>query len=85
VRLECRAGGELDFVVDAAGTLLTLLAPGPRSVLLYGPDGEPLERELVSGPHHSPVSAFYLRHDGAGADGPAGTLLSMTWSDDRSE
>ena len=85
VRLECRTGGELDFVVDAAGTQLTLRAPGPRSVLLYGPDGEPLEKELVCGPHHSPVSAFYLRRDGAGDDGPAGTLLSMTWSDDRSE
>jgi len=85
VRLECLEGGALDFVVEAAGTRLTLRAPGPRSVLLYGSDGEPLEKELVCGPHDSPVSAFYLRHDRAGDDGPAGTLLSMTWSDGSSE
>jgi tetratricopeptide (TPR) repeat protein len=80
VRLQCLDGGALDFVVDAAGTRLTLRAPGPRSVMLYGPDGEPLERELVCGPHHSPVSAFYVRQDGPG-NGSEGTLLSMTWND----
>jgi hypothetical protein len=84
VRLQCLDGGALDFVVDAAGTRLTLRAPGPRSVMLYGPDGEPLERELVCGPHHSPVSAFYVRQDGPGR-GSQGTLLSMTWNDAGSE
>ena len=79
VRLECREGGALDFVVDAEGKLLTLRAAGPRSVMLYGPDGEPREKELVCGPHHSPVSAFYVRADGG--DGRAGTLLSMTWDE----
>jgi tetratricopeptide (TPR) repeat protein len=79
VRLECREGGALDFVVDAEGRLLTLRAAGPRSVMLYGPDGEPREKELVCGPHHSPVSAFYVRADGG--DGGAGTLLSMTWDE----
>jgi tetratricopeptide (TPR) repeat protein len=84
VRLECLEGGALDFVVDAEGTLLTLRAPGPRSVMLYGPDGEPREQELVCGPHHSPVSAFYVRADGADG-GTAGTLLSMSWKEAGSE
>ena len=83
VRLECLEGGALDFVVDAEGSLLTLRAPGPRSVMLYGPDGEPREKELLCGPHHSPVSAFYVRADGTDGGG-AGTLLSMTWNDDSS-
>ena len=84
VRLECLEGGALDFVVDAEGRLLTLHAPGPRSVMLYGPDGEPREKELVCGPHHSPVSAFYVRTGGADGEG-AGTLLSMTWNEAGSE
>ena len=80
VRLECREGGALEFVVDTAGTPLTLRASGPRSVMLYGPEGEPLEKDLVCGPHHSAVSAFYVRGDG-GEGGADGTLLSMTWND----
>ncbi len=80
VRLECLEGGALDFVVDADGRLLTLRAAGPRSIMLYGPDGEPREEELVCGPHHSRVSAFYVRADGA-AGGGGGTLLSMTWGE----
>lgn len=84
VRLECLEGGALDFVVDAGGSLLTLRAAGPRSVMLYGPDGEPREQELVCGPHHSPVSAFYVRADGADGSG-AGTLLSMTLNESGSE
>ena len=84
VRLECLEGGALDFVVDAAGTRLTLRAAGPRSVMLYGADGETLERELVCGPHHSAVSAFYMRADAP--DGTmTGTLLSMTWDDSGSD
>ena len=79
VRLECVEGGALDFVVDAEGGRLTLRASGPRSVMLYGPDGEPLERDLVCGPHHSAVSAFYVRGD-RGEGGAGGTLLSMTWN-----
>jgi hypothetical protein len=79
----------LDFVVDTPGTRLTLRAAGPRSVLLYGSDGEPLEKELVCGPQHSPVSAFYVRGDRGEADrsegGSGGTLLSMTWTDAGSE
>jgi tetratricopeptide (TPR) repeat protein len=80
VRLDCLEGGALDFVVDMAGTPLTLRASGPRSVMLYGPEGEPLEKDLVCGPHHSAVSAFYVRADG-GESGYEGTLLSMTWMD----
>ena len=80
VRLECREGGALEFVVDTAGTPLTLRASGPRSVMLYGPEGEPLEKDLVCGPHHSAVTAFYVRGDG-GEGGAEGTLLSMTWND----
>jgi tetratricopeptide (TPR) repeat protein len=89
VRLDCLDGGVLDFVVDTPGTRLTLRAAGPRSVLLYGSDGEPLEKELVCGPQHSPVSAFYVRGDRGEADrsegGSGGTLLSMTWTDAGSE
>ena len=84
VRLDCLEGGALDFVVDTAGTRLTLRASGPRSVMLYGPDGEPLERDLVCGPQHSPVSAVYLQADRT-EDGPGGTLLSLTWSEAGSE
>jgi tetratricopeptide (TPR) repeat protein len=80
VRLDCREGGALDFVVDTAGTPLTLRASGPRSVMLYGPEGEPLEKDLVCGPQHSAVSAFYVRGDG-GESAADGTLLSMTWND----
>ena len=80
VRLDCREGGALEFVVDTAGTPLTLRASGPRSVMLYGPEGEPLEKDLVCGPHHSAVTAFYVRGDG-GEGGAEGTLLSMTWND----
>jgi len=80
VRLECLEGGALDFVVDAEGGRLTLRASGPRSVMLYGPDGEPLERDLVCGPHHSAVSVLYVRGEAA-EGGAEGTLLSMTWSD----
>jgi tetratricopeptide (TPR) repeat protein len=84
VRLDCLEGGALDFVVDTAGTRLTLRASGPRSVLLYGADGEPLERDLVCGPQHSPVSAVYVRADRT-EGGPGGTLLSLTWSEAGSE
>jgi len=84
IRLDCLEGGALDFVVDTAGTRLTLRASGPRSVMLYGPDGEPLERDLVCGPQHSPVSAVYLQADRT-EDGPGGTLLSLTWSEAGSE
>lgn len=84
VRLDCREGGVLDFVVDTAGAPLTLRASGPRSVMLYGPEGEPLEKDLVCGPHHSAVSAFYVRAAGS-ASGYEGTLLSMTWMDAGSE
>jgi tetratricopeptide (TPR) repeat protein len=80
VRLDCLEGGALDFVVDTAGTRLTLRASGPRSVLLYGPDGEPLERDLVCGPQHAPVSAVYVQADRA-EGGPGGTLLSLIWSE----
>jgi tetratricopeptide (TPR) repeat protein len=84
VRLDCREGGALDFVVDTAGTRLTLRASGPRSVMLYGPDGEPLERDLMCGPQHSPVSAVYLQADRT-EGGPGGTLLSLRWSEAGSE
>jgi len=80
VRLECLPGGALDFVVDAEGGRLVLRASGPRSVMLYGPDGEPRERDLVCGAHHSAVSALYLRGEPS-EGGASGTLLSMTWSD----
>ena len=85
VRLECQADGALDFLVEAADRRLLLRAAGPRAVLLYGPDGDPLERDLVCGPQHAPVSALYLRRDGAGPGGPEGTLLSLTWSTSDSE
>ena len=84
VRLECQAEGALDFVVEVADRRFVLRASGPRAVLLYGPDGDPFERELICGPQRAPVSAFYLRHDGE-LDGLAGTLLSMTWSEVSSE
>jgi tetratricopeptide (TPR) repeat protein len=80
VRLDCREGGALDFVVDTGGRPLTLRASGPRSVMLYGAQGEPLEMDLVCGPHHSAVSAFYVQGDG-GETSAEGTLLSMTWND----
>jgi tetratricopeptide (TPR) repeat protein len=80
VRLECQAEGALDFVMEVADRRLVLRAPGPRAVLLYGPDGDHLERELICGPQRAAVSAFYLRRDGE-ADGLEGTLLSMTWSE----
>ena len=45
--------------------------------MLYGPDGEPLETELVCGPQNAPVTAWYRRApDGEHAKG---TLLSLTW------
>jgi tetratricopeptide (TPR) repeat protein len=84
VRLECQAEGALDFVVDVGSRHLTLRAPGPRAIFLYGPDGEPRERDLVCGAQHSLVSALYLQRDGA-PDGLEGTLLSMTWSEASSE
>jgi tetratricopeptide (TPR) repeat protein len=84
VRLECQAEGALDFVVEVADRRLVLRAPGPRAVLLYGPEGDPFERELICGPQRAPVSAFYLRRDGE-RDGLEGTLLSMTWSETSSD
>lgn len=84
VRLECQAEGALDFVVEVADRRFVLRASGPRAVLLYGPDGDHFERELICGPQRAPVSAFYLRHDGE-RDGLEGTLLSMTWSEVSSE
>jgi tetratricopeptide (TPR) repeat protein len=79
VKLECRAEGALDFVIEVGDRLLVLRAPAARSVLLYGPDGDSFERELVCGPQRAPVSASY-RHEAA-REGLEGTLLSMTWNE----
>jgi tetratricopeptide (TPR) repeat protein len=77
--LHCLPGGALTFLVEAGGATLRLHAPSPRAAMLYGPDGEALERELICGPQEEPVTAWYK--PGAGGDGlPAdGTLLSLSF------
>ena len=77
VRLECLAEGALDFVVEASHARLTLRTAGPQAVMLYGPDGEPLETELVCGPQNAPVTAWYRR--APAGERAEGTLLSLTW------
>jgi len=88
VALECRADGALDFIVQIPDGRLRLRAAGPRAVLLYGAEGEPLERDLVCGPQSAPVTVVYRRQEplaprGREADAlderPAGVLLSIAW------
>jgi len=77
VGLECLADGALDFVVEASEARLTLRTVGPQAVMLYGPDGQPLETELICGPQNAPVTAWYRR--ASAGERAEGTLLSLTW------
>ncbi len=79
--LQCLPGGGLTFLVEAGGSTLRLHAPSPVSAMLYGAEGEPLERDLVCGSHAESVTAWYKR---AGAGEPAdahGTLLSLSFAE----
>ena len=79
--LQCLPGGGLTFLLEAEGSTLRLHAPSPVSAMLYGADGEPLERDLVCGSHAESVTAWYKR---AGAGEPAdadGTLLSLSFAE----
>jgi hypothetical protein len=77
--LQCLPGGGLTFLVEAGPALLRLHAPSPRSAMLYGPDGESLERDLVCGSHAEPVTAWYKREGDAEQAGADGTLLSLSF------
>ena len=77
--LECLAGGGLTFLVETGHSMLRLHAPSPRAAMLYGPEGESLERDLVCGSHAEPVTAWYKRAGDAERAGADGTLLSLSF------
>jgi tetratricopeptide (TPR) repeat protein len=77
--LECLPGGALDFVVSSGGRRLRLRAPGAASVLLYGPDGERVEKTFTCGPQHTPVKAWYKRAPDQVPLGTDGVLLSLVF------
>ncbi|HVR69685.1 MAG TPA: tetratricopeptide repeat protein [Vicinamibacteria bacterium] len=77
--LECLSGGGLTFLVEAAGSTLRLHAPSPVAAMLYGPDGETLQRDLVCGSHAENVTAWYRRAGEADPAGADGTLLSLSF------
>jgi tetratricopeptide (TPR) repeat protein len=79
VALDCLAGGALDFVVVSAGRRLKLRAPTAASVLLYGPDGERVERTFTCGPQHAPLKAWYRRSPGDAPPGVDGIVLSIVF------
>jgi hypothetical protein len=77
--LQCLPGGGLTFLVEAGGSTLRLHTPSPVAAMLFGPEGEPLERDLVCGAHAEPVTAWYKRASGAEPPGADGTLLSLSF------
>lgn len=77
--LQCLPGGGLTFLVETGGSTLRLHAPSPVAAMLYGPEGEPLQRNLVCGSHAEPVTAWYKRASGAEPPGADGTLLSLSF------
>jgi tetratricopeptide (TPR) repeat protein len=79
VALECLAGGVLDFVVSSAGGRLKLRAPTAASVLLYGADGERIEKTFTCGPQHTAVKAWYKRAPDQVPAGADGVLLSLVF------
>jgi len=78
--LLCLPGGGLTFLVEAAGATLRLHAPSPASAMLYGAEGEPVERDLVCGSHAESVTAWYKRAGGGEPAGADGTLLSLSFA-----
>ena len=79
VSLECRPDGALRFVMAGAGARLRLEAPSPTAVFLYGRDGSRVERTLTCGPQRTAVRAWYRPGGLRSADGPDGTLFSLTF------
>jgi tetratricopeptide (TPR) repeat protein len=77
--LECLPGGGLTFLVETGHSMLRLHAPSPRAAMLYGPEGESLERDLVCGSHAEPVMAWYKHEGDAERAGLDGTLLSLSF------
>jgi hypothetical protein len=77
--LQCRGDGGLTFLVDADGGTLHLHLPSPRAAMIYGEDGEPLERELVCGAQTETVTAWYRRAGEGEPAGSDGTLLSLSF------
>jgi hypothetical protein len=77
--LQCLPGGGLTFLVEAGGATLRLHAPSPVAAMVYGADGEPLQRDLVCGDHAENVTAWYRRTGGGEPLGADGTLLSLSF------
>jgi tetratricopeptide (TPR) repeat protein len=77
VLLRCRPDTSLTFVVQAGTRMMTLHAPTPRSVMLYGPDGEREKRGFACGPQKATVLARYVPGVPEGAPAADGTLLAL--------
>jgi hypothetical protein len=77
--LQCLPEGGLTFLVETEGSTLRLHAASPVAAMVYGPEGEPLARDLVCGSHAEPVTAWYKRGSGAEPPGADGTLLSLSF------
>ena len=65
--------------MDTGASTLRLHTPSAVAAMLYGADGEPLERDLVCGSHAESVTAWYRRAGGAEPPGTDGTLLSLSF------
>jgi len=79
LELDCRPRGVLRFVVAGGGTSLRLEAPSATGVFLYRRDGSPMETTFTCGPQGEPVTARYRPAPAPSADGPDGTLMSLTF------
>jgi hypothetical protein len=77
--LQCLPGGGLTFLVEAGASTLRLHAASPVAAMLYGADGEPLQRDLLCGAHAESVTAWYKRNGGTDAEHADGTLLSLSF------
>jgi tetratricopeptide (TPR) repeat protein len=79
VSLACLPGGALEFVVASGDRRLKLLAPTAASVLLYGADGERVEKTFTCGAQHAPVKVWYRRVADGTPAGTDGVLLSLVF------
>jgi tetratricopeptide (TPR) repeat protein len=79
VSLACLPGGALEFVVESGDRRLRLRAPTAASVLLYGADGERVEKTFTCGSQRAAVKAWYKRAPAQEAQAADGVLLSLVF------